>query len=200
MPSRLRTVKVLMREHARVSRVDRVATRTFELENPRTVMVYKIPALGNGKIQKKALHQSCLYPERSCHLPRHKRVPSTQPPIHRPRLPIDVATLVTPQEERNPRNLISMPAPAQRIQLPNLPLRAARPCRREHRRRHARLNESRTQRIHPDPRAGELKGDSLRQRNHGRLGRRVGRAPGVGAEARNRRRGDDAPRGSWFLR
>lgn len=52
MPSRLRTVKVLMREHARVSRVDRVATQTFELENPRTVMVYKIPALGNGKIQK----------------------------------------------------------------------------------------------------------------------------------------------------
>lgn len=80
MPSRLRTVKVLMREHARVSRVDRVATRTFELENPRTVVVYKIPALGNGKIQTKHYINPASTPRDHAIFPGTNGCPALNPP------------------------------------------------------------------------------------------------------------------------
>lgn len=96
-------------------------------------------------------------------------MPSTQPPTNRPCLPIHITTLIAPQEQRRARHLISNSAPLQRIQLPNLPLRAARPRLLKHRRRHARLDQARADRVHPDAGGRELVRRRLRDGDHGRL-------------------------------
>ena len=64
----------------------------------------------------------------------------TQPPIHSPRLPINITRLLTRQKQRHARNLIRHRAPPQRIQLPDLPLTVPGPRGLVQRRRHAGLD------------------------------------------------------------
>lgn len=126
-------------------------------------------------------------------------MPGAQPAIHRPPLPINIARLVAPQEQRHARHLVRHGAPPQRIQLPHFPLRAARPRQREQRRRHARLDQARHDGVHPDARARQLEGGRLRQApDRGLGGGVVGRA-GVAAEPGDGARGDDAPARMSFL-
>lgn len=108
----------------------------------------------------------------------------TQSAIHSPRLTIDIARLITTQEQRHARHLIRDTPSLQWIQLSNLSLRPSPPRKLIHQRRHARLYDSRTQRIHSDSRARELIRHCLRQRNHTRLGRAVIRRPRITAQTR----------------
>lgn len=76
----------------------------------------------------------------SSQLARHNRMPSTQSTTNRPSLTVNIATLITTKEQRNTRNLIGNSSPLQRVQLPDLALRAALPRPIKHRLRHPRLN------------------------------------------------------------
>lgn len=98
---------------------------------------------------------------------------STQPTTNSPRLPIDIAALITPKEQGHPGNLISNSTPLQRVQLSNLSLSSPRPRRVKHRLRHARLDQTGTDGIDPDSGASELVRAGLGDGHHGRLGGRV---------------------------
>lgn len=123
-----------------------------------------------------------------------------QPAIHGPRLAVDVAGLVAGQEQGDARDLVGAAGALGGVQLADLALCAAGARGGERRRRHAGLDEPRAQRVDAHARARELERRRLRQRDHGRLGRRVRRGAGVGAQARHRGCADDAPRGRGFGR
>lgn len=99
---------------------------------------------------------SQFYTTESRHLPRHKWMTRTQPPTDRPRLAIDIATLITPQKQRYTRNLVPDGAALHGVQLSNLALRAARPRRVVHGLRHARLHDTGADGVDPDARPREL--------------------------------------------
>lgn len=106
----------------------------------------------------------------------------TQPPIHRPRLPINITRLVPPQKQRHPRNLIRQAPPAQRVQLPNPALRASFPGGIVRRARHARFGQARAEGVAADVGAGELVAGRLHERDDGRFRGAVVGAARVGAE------------------
>ena len=118
-------------------------------------------------------------------------MPRTQPPIHRPRLPINITALVTPQEQSHSRHLVRHAPSLQRIQLPNLPLRPPLPRHLVHQPRHSRLNNPRTNRIHPHPCARKLVAQCLRKAHDPRLCRAVVGSPRIAAQPRRRRSHDD---------
>lgn len=120
---------------------------------------------------------------KSTKLPRHKRMPSTQPPTNRHSLPIHITTLLTPQKQSHTRNLIRHRSSAQGIQLPNLVLRPSGPRSIVHDFCHARLNHTGTDCVDPDPGARELVACCLRDVDDGRFGGGVVRSSGVGAYA-----------------
>jgi hypothetical protein len=124
-------------------------------------------------------------------LPRHIRQPPTQPTIHRPRLRINIARLLTRQKQHCARNLIRLPASPQRIQLPNLLLTPPFPRRIIRNLRHARLNQPGTNRITPDPRAHELVRTRLHERDDGCFTRTVVCGTGIRTQARDRCSRDD---------
>lgn len=133
-------------------------------------------------------------------LPRHKRHPPTQPPIHSPRLRINITRLLTCKKQHRPRNLIRLPPSPQRIQLPNLRLTAPLPRRIVRNLCHARLDQARTNRITTYTRAHELVRTRLHEGNDRCFGRRVIGWPGVGFQARDGRGGDDTSARIRFLR
>lgn len=105
----------------------------------------------------------------SSQLARHNRMSSTQSTTNRPSLSINIATLIAAKEQRNTRNLIGNSSPLQRVQLPDLALRAALPRPVKHRLGHPRLNQSGADRVHADTRPSELVRDRLRDRYDCRL-------------------------------
>lgn len=115
-----------------------------------------------------------------------------QAAIHSPRLAVDIASLVTTQEQRHTGNLVGVATAPRGIQLANLLLGAAGAGGVVHGRRHARLNQAGADGVDADAGAGELVGNGLRERDDGSLGRRVGRRAGVGADAGDRGGADDA--------
>ena len=116
----------------------------------------------------------------SGHLPQHNRMPSTQPPIHRPRLAIDIATFLAAQEERHSPNLVRQAPSLQRVQLPNFLSTASRSRSIVYLCRHAGLDEAGTDGIAPDACPGELVGGRLHHGDDGGFGGRVIGRPGVG--------------------
>ena len=90
---------------------------------------------------------------------------STQTTTNRPSLPINIATLITTKEQRNTRNLVSNSTPLQRVQLPDLALRAALPRPVKYSLRHPRLNQPGTDRVNADTRPSKLVRDRLRDRH-----------------------------------
>lgn len=94
---------------------------------------------------------------------------STQPATNSPRLPIDITALIATKEQGHPRDLVSHSTALQRIQLPNLPLRPARPRVIKHRLRHAGLDQTGTDGIDPDTSASELIRARLGDGHHGRF-------------------------------
>lgn len=107
---------------------------------------------------------------------------STQSTTNSPRLPIDITTLITTQEQGDAGNFISNSTPLQRIQLPNLALGATGPRQIKHRLRHAGLDQTGADGIDPDAGAGQLVRASLGHGDHSRLGSGVIGGPGVGAQ------------------
>ena len=86
---------------------------------------------------------------------------STQPATNSPSLPINIRSLIRPKEQSNTRNLVSNSTSLHRIQLSNLTLSAAFPCPIKYCLRHACLDQSRTDGVNADSRAGELVRDCL---------------------------------------
>jgi len=137
---------------------------------------------------QRAFRISCWHPYQSLspsaaqsgHLPQHSRMPSTQPPIHRPRLAIDIATFLAAQEERHSRNLVRQAPSLQRVQLPDFLSTASRSRSIVYMCRHAGLDEAGTDGIAPDASPGELVGGRLHHGDDGGFGGRVVGRPGVG--------------------
>jgi hypothetical protein len=119
--------------------------------------------------------------------------------IHGPGLPAHEAALVTAEEQGDSRNLICVPGSPQGVQLPNLAIRASRPGHLEHRRRHARLDQPRTDGVDANICARQLERNRLSNRDDGRFGSRVWCAAGVGAQSSRRGREDNAPCWLWLL-
>ena len=118
-------------------------------------------------------------------LPRHERMSRAQSSTNSPRLPIHVAALIAPQEQSNARDLVRNRTPLQRVQLPDLPLRATRPRHVIHRLRHTRLNDTWTNRVDADACACKLVRAGLCQGDNCCFGRGVICRTRVGAQARN---------------
>ena len=125
-------------------------------------------------------------------LARDIRMSGTQSTVHGPRLSINITALVGAKEEHDPGNLIGVAAPFQGVQLADPLLGAARPGVLEHRRRHTRLDETGTERVDANVGPRQLVGGRLRQGDDGSLGGRVGSTAGVGPEAGDGSRHDDA--------
>ena len=123
---------------------------------------------------------------------RNERQPTTQPPIHSPRLRIHITRLIARKKQHRPRNLIRLSAPPCRINLPNLLLAAPRPRSLIRNLRHTRFDQPRTNGITPNPRARQLKRARLHQIDDRGFTRRVVRGAGVAPQPRHRRSSNDA--------
>lgn len=119
-------------------------------------------------------------------------MPSTQTPTNSPRLPINITTLIAPQKQRHPRDLIRHGTSPQRIKLADLPVGAAGASGVVRGRRHARLDEAGADGVAADAGAGQLVTGRLHERDDGRLAGRVVGAAGVGAQAGDGGGHDDA--------
>lgn len=131
----------------------------------------------------------------SCQLSRYERVACTQPTIHSPRLSIHIATFITAQKQRDPRDFIRISTPLQRVQLPNLPLRASLPCRVVHALGHTRLNHARANGIYANFATRKLVSHCRGHVDDRGFGGRVGGRAGVGANPRDGGRHDNASTG-----
>jgi len=106
-------------------------------------------------------------------LPGDKGVSCTQPTTYSPGLAINIAALITAQEQGHTRNLIGNRTPLSRVQLPDLALRAARPSVVKDCLGHARLDQTRANGIDANTSAGQLIRTGLRDGHNRCLGRRV---------------------------
>lgn len=83
-------------------------------------------------------------------------MPCRQASADRPSLAIDIATLIAAEEKSHPSDFIGDSPTLQRVQLPNLTLRAALPRAVKHRLRHACLDQTGADGVDADPRASQL--------------------------------------------
>lgn len=122
---------------------------------------------------------------RLCQLSRNHGMSGTQATADSPRLAIDIAALITTEEQCYTSNLISNGTTLQRIQLADLALGATLPGTVKDRLRHARFDEAGADGVDADTRAGKLVRDSLGNGyNRSLRGRVIGRT-GVGAKTGN---------------
>lgn len=125
-------------------------------------------------------------------LPRHERVPRAEPSIHRPGLPVDIASLIAGKEECDAGDLIGLSAALQRVQLADFALRTAGARRLKRGRCHARLNEARAHGVDPDSGPRQLVRARLRHRDYSGFRSGVGRGTRVRSDAGDGGGADDA--------
>lgn len=98
---------------------------------------------------------------------------STQATADSPRLPIDIAALITAEEQCHTSNLVSNSTALQGVQLANLALGATLTGTVKDWLRHTRLSEAGADSVDADTRTGKLVGDSLGNGYDRGLGGRV---------------------------
>ena len=120
---------------------------------------------------------------------------SAQTTTDSPRLAINIATLITTEEQRHAGNLIRNGTALRRVQLANLALGAALPRTVKDGLCHARLDEAGADGVDADTRASQLVRDGLRNGYDRSLGGGVIGRTGVGADTGNRSSEDDGAAG-----
>lgn len=120
---------------------------------------------------------------------------SAQTTTNSPRLAINIATLITTEEQCHAGNLIRNGTTLRRVQLANLALGATLPRTVKDGLRHARLDEAGADGVDADTRAGQLVRDSLGNGYDRSLGGGVIGRTGVGADTSNGSSEDDGTAG-----